>query len=71
MIKYNLRYRGPFEYDKFALTIFNFYNEVRGAEDSFLSNDVASLRGRINKLDSQMNDLNTLMTNLLRLKLKV
>jgi len=71
MIKYNLRYRGPFEYEKLALTIFNFYNEVRGAEDSFLSNDVASLRGRINKLDSQINDLNTLMTNLLRLKLKV
>ena len=71
MIRYNLRYRGSFEYEKFCLTIFNFYNEVRGAEDSFLSNDVASLRGHINKLDSQMNDLNTLMTNLLRLKLKV
>lgn len=71
MIRYNLRYRGPFEYDKLCLTIFNFYNEVRGAEDSFLSNDVASLRGRINKLDEQMNQLNSLMTNLLRLKLKV
>ena len=71
MIRYNLRYRGPFEYDKLCFTIFNFYNEVRGAEDSFLSNDVASLRGRINKLDEQMTQLNSLMTNLLRLKLKV
>ena len=71
MIRYNLRYRGPFEHDKLCLTIFNFYNEVRGAEDSFLSNDVASLRGRINKLDEQITQLNSLMTNLLRLKLRV
>jgi hypothetical protein len=28
MILYNMRYRGPFEYDKFALNTLQFHNEV-------------------------------------------
>lgn len=28
MIPYNFRYRGPYEYDKFILNIFQFHNEV-------------------------------------------
>ena len=26
MIYYNMRYRGPYEYDKFTLNIFNYIN---------------------------------------------
>ena len=28
MIYYNMRYRGPYEYDKFTLNIFNYINYV-------------------------------------------
>lgn len=28
MITYNFRHRGPYEYDKFILNIFQFHNEV-------------------------------------------
>lgn len=30
MIIYNMRYRGPLEYDKFVLNTFQFHNEVNG-----------------------------------------
>jgi len=30
MIVYNMRYRGPLEYDKFVLNTFQFHNEVNG-----------------------------------------
>ena len=28
MILYNMRYRGPYEYDKTVLNVFQFYNEI-------------------------------------------
>lgn len=32
MIRYNMRYRGPYEYDKFVLNILQLYNAVNLAE---------------------------------------
>lgn len=29
MIQYNMRHRGPLEYDKFVLNIFQFHNDVQ------------------------------------------
>ena len=32
MINYNIRYRGPYEYDKFILNIFQYSNAIYGFE---------------------------------------
>ena len=37
MILYNFPYRGPFEYDKFVLNIFQFHNDVVFMEEKLLS----------------------------------
>ena len=42
MIKYNFRYRGPFEYDKFVLNILQFHNEVRLLNEQLIDNDSAA-----------------------------
>lgn len=38
MIIYNNRFRGPFEYDKFALNILSFHNFVNYIEDYEINN---------------------------------
>lgn len=48
MIIYNMRYRGPFEYDKFCLNILQFYNEVQHLTHFELSDQTGSV--------SQIND---------------
>lgn len=37
MILYNVRYRGPYEYDKFVLDIFQACNEVKRLQKKFLA----------------------------------
>ena len=46
IIKYNLRFRGPYEYDKYVLTAMQFHNEtkrlmktVKSGADALLSKD--------------------------------
>ena len=34
MILYNMRERGPFEYDKFVLNVFNIYNTIMLEENT-------------------------------------
>lgn len=43
MILYNMRYRGPFEYDKFVLNIFQIYNEVKMLVRKFNENEEGNL----------------------------
>lgn len=43
MILYNMRYRGPFEYDKFVLNIFQIHNEVRMLVRKFSENEEDNL----------------------------
>ena len=33
MILYNVRHRGPYEYDKFVLNIFQLYNDIAMLEE--------------------------------------
>lgn len=35
MILYNIRYRGPYEYDKFILNIFQLNNEIKRLQKEF------------------------------------
>ena len=43
MILYNMRYRGPFEYDKFVLNIFQIHNEVKILVRKFNENEEGNL----------------------------
>ena len=43
MILYNMRYRGPFEYDKFVLNIFQIHNEVKMLVRKFNENEEGNL----------------------------
>ena len=43
MILYNMRYRGPFEYDKFVLNIFQIHNEVKMLVRKFNENEEDNL----------------------------
>ena len=51
MITYNMRYRGPYEYDKFVLNIFQFLNQVKDIEnelDSSLANNIYTYQDKLN-----------------------
>ena len=59
MIKYNNRYRGPYEYDKFVLNIMNLYNAVKLCYINELNNnsDFKSLANINNNINSIYNTL--------------
>lgn len=59
MIKYNFRYRGPFEYDKFVLNILQFSNEVK-----YLCEAIEN--GDLNLLNEKNNNMNKLFDQLTR-----
>lgn len=73
MIKYNLRYRGPFEYDKLVLTVLQLSNETkrlqRELEDGEL-NIINRQNQRLNDLFNSLTDEKGLLDTLLRLRLK-
>lgn len=72
MIKYNLRYRGPFEYDKFVLSIFQFSNEVKLLHESVISGDLALLKvdhDKTEKILDQFTGEKGIMQKLLALNL--
>ena len=50
MIAYNMRYRGPIEYDKICLNILQFWNEVQGMTHYELSNQQKSITNLDNTL---------------------
>lgn len=54
MIHYNMRYRGPYEYEKFVLNIFQFANEVTDfitdAESIESYETLKSIQNEVNKL---------------------
>jgi hypothetical protein len=73
MIKYNLRYRGPFEYDKLVLTVLQLSNETKRLrkelEDGEL-NIISKQNQRLNDLFNSLTDEKGLLDMLLRLRLK-
>ena len=48
MILYNLRYNGPYEYDKFILNIYQLYNLVEDEKIKFAAHEIHE---QIKKLD--------------------
>lgn len=55
MILYNIRHRGPYEYDKFTLNILQTYNEVKRLLDSFEKNSSSQLIERQKQLTAYIN----------------
>ena len=59
MIVYNMRYRGPYEYDKFILNVFQFHNEMIDLEKA-INSDNASLASNeklLDKLEKSAEDI--------------
>ena len=51
MILYNYRYRGPFEYDKFVLNVYQLRNDIKWALKKFKEEETNSLIEREEELD--------------------
>ena len=74
MIKYNLRYRGPFEYDKMILNIFQFSNEVKYLEASINHGEIDALKKEKDLLDDlyhRLTDESGVMQKMLAFKLGI
>lgn len=52
MILYNIRKRGPYEYDKFILNTFQLTNEVKRMERNIEENDTSELMRQAKVLDA-------------------
>ena len=52
MILYNIRKRGPYEYDKFILNTFQLINEVKRMERNIKENDTSELMQQAKMLDA-------------------
>ena len=61
MIKYNLRYRGPFEYDKMVLNTMQYDNEVKSMLRKIKTGDYALLNKENNDFENQLNKFMTIM----------
>lgn len=57
MILYNIRYRGPYEYDKFILNIFQLNNEIKRLQKEFNDTSLSQLLLKQKKLNDIFNEL--------------
>lgn len=54
MIRYNMRYRGPYEYDKFVLNILQYSNDIYNFENDLSEKGAYTT---IKELEDSVNDL--------------
>ena len=58
MINYNMRYRGPYEYDKFILNIFQYSNAIYDFENDLSENStfdtINSIRETVDDIFNQI-----------------
>lgn len=74
MIKYNLKYRGPFEYDKLLLNVLQLSNEVKYALQAVSDGELNLLdenNTELKELHEQLTSENGLLSEFLKLKLKI
>lgn len=74
MIRYNLRYRGPFEYDKMILNILQLYNEVKYLQQSIEDGELNLFNEKNNNLKELFNSLTAekgMLSDILKLRLKI
>ena len=74
MIKYNFRYRGPYEYEKFLLMALQFSNEVRYLKKAMESGEFSVFDQRnkeIQDLFDKLTNENGIMSELLKMSIVV
>lgn len=72
MITYNIRYRGPFEYEKFVLNIMQQYNQTKEALqdfESYKASTIDDMSNTINTLFKKSIEPNNISEQLLTLKI--
>lgn len=74
MILYNIRYRGPFEYDKFILNTFQLYNETQRLTTNLYDKSLTELNNSKNELFDIFDELtkvDSILQNILYCKEKI
>ena len=74
MIRYNLRYRGPFEYDKLVLSVFQFSNLTKFLEQDIQAGGIGILGDKQKEIESLLNDLggeHGLLSNILVMSMRM
>lgn len=70
MITYNMRYRGPYEYDKFALNILQYINLVKDISSSVNKNAENNLVSKSEKLAKYIDNIDNIQHELFIMSLK-
>lgn len=70
MITYNMRYRGPYEYDKFALNILQYINLVKDISSSVNKNAENNLVSKSEKLTKYIDNIDNIQHELFIMSLK-
>ena len=70
MITYNMRYRGPYEYDKFALNILQYINLVKDITSSVNKNAENNLVSKSEKLAKYIDNIDNIQHELFIMALK-
>ena len=70
MITYNMRYRGPYEYDKFALNILQYINLVKDISSSVNKNAENNLVSKSEKLVKYIDNIDNIQHELFIMSLK-
>lgn len=70
MITYNMRYRGPYEYDKFALNILQYINLVKDITSSVNKNAENNLVSKSEKLTKYIDNIDNIQHELFIMSLK-
>lgn len=70
MITYNMRYRGPYEYDKFALNILQYINLVKDIASSVNKDAENNLVSKSEKLAKYIDNIDNIQHELFIMSLK-
>lgn len=70
MITYNMRYRGPYEYDKFALNILQYINLVKNIASSINKDAENNLVSKSEKLAKYIDNIDSIQHELFIMSLK-
>lgn len=70
MITYNMRYRGPYEYDKFALNILQYINLVKDISSSVNKNAENNLVSKSEKLTKYIDNIDNIQHELFIMSIK-
>ena len=74
MIHYNIRYRGPYEYDKLLISVLQLANEIKYSTRQAADNELNLLGDSSKKLETMFEQLTGeegLLNQFLKLKLKI